>query len=109
MGDCFVQPEQRGDNDAGLRGVRRAVVFLDLRTAAYELIKIGTHGGGFTLSTRTMLMVVSFCETRTPNWLKHGLQDEGGGYGDLDLWSPVFQTGKKGMPTCADCLGLVGR
>ena len=80
-----------------------------MANGSYELIKIGKHGRRLHALDPDDRDGRAFCETRSTSRRKHRLQDGAGGYSDLDLWSPVFSTGKRGMPTCTDCLALVGR
>jgi hypothetical protein len=75
----------------------------------YDLIKIGRSGTRLHALDPDDADGRAFCETRTSHRLKHRRQDGAGGYSDhgRDRWSPVFQTGKRGIPTCADCLALI--
>jgi hypothetical protein len=78
-----------------------------MKNVSYDLIKIGKRGKRLHAVDPDDADGRALCETRSLNRRKYRLQDDAGGYSDLDLWSPVFQTGQRGMPTCPDCIALV--
>jgi hypothetical protein len=85
------------------------------RSTTYELVRVGRGGRKLHVLDPVDPNGRVFCETRTvgaptvsdPNGKKHRTQDGSGGYSDLTRWSEFFHTGKRGSPTCSDCLALV--
>jgi hypothetical protein len=80
-----------------------------MTATSYDLMQVGKSGKKLHALDPLDPDGRVYCETRTASRNKHLLQDGNGRYSDRTLWSPVFPTGKQGLPTCTDCLALLQR
>lgn len=77
-----------------------------MAASTYDLVYVGTYGRKLHAIDPNDTLGRVLCETRTSHRSKHRATDGSGGYSDHSqtAWSAIRPTGRRGRPTCTDCL-----